>query len=129
VIIDTSVFMGILPVRDATRVVAPTRHKPGESRWRWDQLSLGQNDFSAQFAPSVAVSDLLSIVHFMGLEASLLQHAENHTNTLVGDPAPRGLLGTDCTINGTYHDWPYCFGSDHPGGTRIGAPIQTRSAY
>ena len=57
------------------------------------------------------------------------QHAENHTNTLVGDPASRGLLGTDCTINGTYHDWPYCFGSDHPGGTRIGAPIQTRSAY
>ena len=58
-----------------------------------------------------------------------LQHAENHTNTLVGDPASRGLLGTDCTINGTYHDWPYCFGSDHSGGTRIGAPIQTRSAY
>ena len=57
------------------------------------------------------------------------QHAEHHTNTLVGDPTPRGLLGTDCTINGTYHDWPYCFGSDHPGGTRIGAPIQTRSAY
>ena len=72
VIIDTSVFMGILPVRNATRVVAPTRHKPGESRWRWDQLSLGQNDSSAQFAPSVAVSDLLSIVHFMGLEESLL---------------------------------------------------------
>ena len=57
------------------------------------------------------------------------RHAERYTNTLVGDPAPQGLLGTDCTINGTYHDWPYCFGSDHPGGTRIGAPIQTRSAY
>jgi hypothetical protein len=57
------------------------------------------------------------------------RHAEHHTNTLVGDPAPRGLLGMDCTINGTYHDWPYCFGSDHPGGTRIGAPIHTRGAY
>jgi hypothetical protein len=56
------------------------------------------------------------------------RHAEHHTNTL-GDPAPRGLLGMDCTINGTYHDWPYCFGSDHPSGTRIGAPIRTRGAY
>jgi len=42
---------------------------------------------------------------------------------------PSNAAGMDCTINGTYHDWPYCFGSDHPGGTRIGAPIQTRSAY
>ena len=57
------------------------------------------------------------------------RHAEHYTNTLVGDPTPRGLLGMDCTINGTYHDWPYCFGSDHPGGTRIGAPIHTRSTY
>jgi hypothetical protein len=55
------------------------------------------------------------------------RHAEHHTNML--DPAPRGLLGMDCTINGTYHDWPYCFGSDHPSGTRIGAPIQTRGGY
>ena len=53
-----------------------------------------------------------------------VRHAEHHTNTLVGDPAPQGLLGI-----GTYHDWPYCFGSDHPGGTRIGAPIHTRSTY
>ena len=50
--------MGILPVRELPELVAPTRDKPGESRWRWDQLSLGQNDCSAQFAPSVAVSDL-----------------------------------------------------------------------
>jgi hypothetical protein len=57
------------------------------------------------------------------------RHAEHHTNTLARDPAPRGLLGMDCTINGTYHDRPYCFGSDHPSGTRIGAPIQTRNAY
>jgi hypothetical protein len=32
VIIETSVFMGILPVRDATPVVAPTRDTPVESR-------------------------------------------------------------------------------------------------
>ena len=57
------------------------------------------------------------------------RHAERFTNTLVGDPAPRGLLEKDCSINGTYHDWPYCYGSDHPGGTRIGAPIHTRSTY
>ena len=55
------------------------------------------------------------------------RHAEHHTNTL-GDPAPRGLLGMDCTIKG-YHDWQYCIGSDHPGSTRIGAPIHTRGVY
>ena len=56
------------------------------------------------------------------------RHAERFTNTLVGDPAPRGLLGMDCTIKG-YHNWQPCFGSDHPGGTRIGAPIHTTSTY
>jgi hypothetical protein len=57
------------------------------------------------------------------------RHAEHHTNTIVGNPAPRGLLGMDCTIEGMYHDWPYCYGSERRGGTRIGAPIHTRVTY
>jgi hypothetical protein len=40
---------------------------------------------------------------------------------LAGDPAPRRVSPQDdCTIQGTYHDWPYCFGGDR---------FQTGSAY
>lgn len=102
------------------RVVNPTRLR----RWRTSMLKA--------MTSSLAAGALLLGFASTALAATSAhvraRHAAHHTNTVVSD-APQGLLGMDCTIKGTYHDWPYCYGSNQLRGTRMGASIHNRGAY
>jgi hypothetical protein len=40
------------------------------------------------------------------------RHAEARASRVAEDPAPRKVVRMGCSIDGTYHDWLYCFGSN-----------------
>jgi hypothetical protein len=54
---------------------------------------------------------------------------EDPPRSVVGNPTPLGLSEMNCTIEGAYHDRPYCFGNEQSERTRISAPIHGRSTY
>lgn len=46
------------------------------------------------------------------------EYRDYRASRLSGDPAPGRMLRSDCTIDGSFLGWPYCFGGDR---TQVGS--------